>query len=84
LGDGLVHYLGICDPLEEILQDYVLVVLTQEPPGPLEILPLVHQPVVGAQKGDVHLGYDEILVVPGVTDKGLAVELGVAAASPPR
>jgi hypothetical protein len=82
--DGLVHRLGIGHPLEEVVQDDVLVVLAEDPPGPLEVLAPAHQPVVCAQEGDVHLGDDEVLVVPGIADLGLAVELGVVAPPPPR
>ena len=81
--DGLVHHLGIGDPLQEVLENDVLVVLAQKLPSPYEILPLVHQPVVSAQEGDVQLGDDEILIVSRVADPGLAVALGVLGLSPP-
>src|SRR5215218_10538978 len=77
-------YLGVGDLLQEVVKNDVLVVLAKKSPGTLEVLPLVHQPVVGSQEGDVQLGDDEVLVVPGVAGQGLAVELGVSAQSPSR
>ena len=63
------------DPPQEVVQDDVLVVLAQEPPGLAKVLPWRDQLVVGAQEGDVQLGDDEVLVVARVADQGGAVVL---------
>jgi hypothetical protein len=46
--DNVVHELRIDDTFQEVVQDDVLVVLTQCPAGSPELLPLLHQLIVGA------------------------------------
>jgi hypothetical protein len=64
---------GVGDPIEEVLDHDVLVVLAQQPPCLGEGAALVDQPVVGLEEGQVQLGDDQVLVVAGVTDPGGAV-----------
>jgi hypothetical protein len=66
------------------VEDDVLVVVAQLPPGLPEGISLADQPVVGTQEGDVQLGDHEVLVVPRVADQGRAVALGKPVAAVPR
>ena len=63
---------GVGDPLEEVLDDDVLVVLTQHAPRLGEGAALIDEPVVGLEEGQV-LGDDQVLVVAGIPDPGGAV-----------
>jgi hypothetical protein len=66
------------------VEDDVLVVVAQLPPGLSEGISLADQPVVGTQEGDVQLGDHEVLVLPRVADQGRAVALGKPVAALPR
>jgi hypothetical protein len=79
-GDDGVHDRRVGDPLEEVVEHDVLVVLAHQPACLLEGPALVDQAVVGLEEGQVQLGDDQVLVVAGVADAGrpVAQRVGVA------
>jgi hypothetical protein len=79
-GDDAVDDRRVGDPLEEVVEHDVLVMLAHQPPRLLEAPALVDQAVVGLEEGQVELGHDQVLVVTRVADAGrpVAQRVGVA------
>src|SRR5215213_10765515 len=68
ISSSVIHQ--ICDgfqisdsPLEKIVNDYPLIVFSENFLRGFELVSLIHNRSVGSQKGNVHLRNDQILIV---------------------